>query len=202
MGVVEVVFKYVDFSDRRTSFSGGYTSFSVSKVYGVEVCPPEGEPKYLFPREASLRHSIRKSSIETYQGKKIKFSIDVYIISEGSLVIVDYSSTGKRKRYREYALLLVRNGSESQLNGVYVSNAEKIYSMHDEQLTLIAHKGLVERGYLISSSKPYSNVIAFYAEQILTRTVNIPHVPEQKEQTPEQKTDEISGRLKTLIDSL
>jgi len=183
MGAVEVVFRYVVVNPKCTSFS-------VSRVEQVTEWSPKDKPEklYLFPQKTMLRPSIRTSGDD--------FSTETYVLSQGNLITVDYSTgTHKHTRHREYALLLVRNGSQSQLDGIDVTNADKIYSMHDEQLTIIAHKGLVDQGYLISSTKPYSNAIAFYAKQILTKTINIPHIPEQK-------TDEISGRLKTLIDSL
>jgi hypothetical protein len=189
MVAVEVTFKYRVWNTKCTRFT-------VSKVVDVVEWNPKDKPnKYLFPREVSLRPSIH----EVCGRFENDFSKAVYVVNEGDLLTVAYSTgSWKNVHYSDHALLIAKKDAKSTLNGIEVENAEVIYSMHDDQLTVIAHKGLIDQGYLVSQNKPISCAIAFYAKQILTKTVSLPQLAGELQ----QKSEEISGRLKTLIDSL
>jgi hypothetical protein len=191
MGAVEVTFKYRVWNSKCTRFS-------VSKIVDVIEWTPKDKPnnKYLFPKEVSIRPSIR----ETCDRFSNDFSKAVYIVNEGDLLTVDYSTgSWKNTHHSDYALLIARKDGKGVLDGIEVENAEVIYSKHNDQLTLIAHKALVDQGYLVSQNKPFSCSIAFYARQVLNKSINMPQMSDPELAEAEEKLRE---KLKSLMEML
>jgi hypothetical protein len=192
MGAVEVTFKYNVVNPKRTSFI-------LHKVVDVVEWCPKDKPdnKYLFPKTISLWPSTKDWEDGSTRGGR---RVETYILREGELLELDYSTgTWGHVHHAERALLIARHGSGAELDGLEVVNAEAIYRAGDKKLTLIAHKSLIDQGYLISNNKPISNAIAFYARQVLNKSINIPQMPD-----PElaEASSELREKLKSLMETL
>jgi hypothetical protein len=187
VGAVEVTVRYNVVNPKRTTFS-------LRKIVDVVEWSPKDRPtdKYLFPKTALLWPSVKDR-----EGER---RVEVYVLREGDLLDLDYATgTWGHTKHSERALLVAKQGSSAELDGVDVINAEAIYRARDKTLTLIAHKSLINQGYLISGSKPISNAIAFYARQMLNRAIDIPQMPDPE---TEALAKDLRERLKALMEAL